>query len=60
VFVYHILHSLSLNVPQAVEALQQEGVPFQVYDRVAVEPTDKSWLDAIEWARKNDFSHFLA
>ena len=62
-FDYLILHNLSglrLNVYQAVEALQQEGVPFELYDRVAVEPTDKSWLDAIEWARKHDFSHFLA
>ena len=58
-----MLHSLSgwcLNILQAVEALQQEGVPFELYDRVAVEPTDKSWSDAIEWARKHDFSHFLA
>ena len=56
----HSLSGLCLKVPQAIEALQQEGVPFELYDRVAVEPTDKSWLDAIEWARKHDFSHFLA
>ena len=29
-------------------------------DRVAVEPTDSSWNDAIAWSRKHDFSHFLA
>jgi len=45
---------------QAVQALEAEGVPYEVFDRVAVEPTDKSWQDAILWSRKHDISHFLA
>jgi hydroxyacid-oxoacid transhydrogenase len=40
--------------------MESEGVPYELFDRVAVEPTDKSWQEAIEWARKHDFSHFLA
>ncbi|KAG8856630.1 hypothetical protein FRB91_000528 [Serendipita sp. 411] len=47
-------------VRTAVQALEAEGVPYEVFDRVAVEPTDKSWLDAIDWSRKHDFTHFLA
>jgi hydroxyacid-oxoacid transhydrogenase len=31
-----------------------------VFDRVAVEPTDKSWQEAIAWSRQHDISHFLA
>lgn len=49
-----------LKSNQAVQALEEEGVPYEIFDRVAVEPTDSSWLDAIAWARKHDFSHFLA
>lgn len=47
-------------VKAAVQAMESEGVPYELFDRVAVEPTDKSWQEAIEWARKHDFSHFLA
>lgn len=43
-----------------MQALEAEGVPYEVFDRVAVEPTDKSWEDAIAWSRNNDISHFLA
>jgi hydroxyacid-oxoacid transhydrogenase len=31
-----------------------------VFDRVVTEPTEDSWRDAIAWARKHEFSHFLA
>src|SRR5687767_13240202 len=34
-------------VQQALESLEQQGVAAVVYDRVAVEPTDRSFLDAI-------------
>jgi hydroxyacid-oxoacid transhydrogenase len=43
-----------------VESLQASGVSHEVFSDVSVEPTDLSWLKAMEWARKNDFSHFLA
>ncbi|KAF8204972.1 alcohol dehydrogenase [Pholiota molesta] len=42
-------------------ALQAEtDLPFEVYDQVVAEPTEDSWRNAIAWARKHDFSHFLA
>jgi len=44
----------------AVESLEASQVPFEVFSDVAVEPTETSWKEAIAWARKHDFSHFLA
>jgi hydroxyacid-oxoacid transhydrogenase len=42
-------------------ALEKEmDLPFEVYDQVVAEPTEGSWRDAIAWARRHDFSHFLA
>jgi len=35
-------------------------LPFEVYDQVVAEPTEESWRNAIAWARRHDFSHFLA
>lgn len=55
--------AVALNTPcvrQAVESLQASGVNYEVFSDVSVEPTDASWLKAMEWARKNNFSHFLA
>jgi hypothetical protein len=49
------------NFHQAIESLEsQTDLPFEVYDQVVAEPTEDSWRDAIAWARKHDFSHFLA
>jgi len=46
---------------QVIHSLETQGtVPYDVYDNVAVEPTEASWRDAIAWARKGDYSHFLA
>ncbi|KAL0949985.1 hypothetical protein HGRIS_009999 [Hohenbuehelia grisea] len=46
---------------KAIAALDsQEDLPFEVYDQVVAEPTEQSVRDAIGWARKHDFSHFLA
>ena len=46
---------------QAISALEAEtDLPFEVYDQVVSEPTEESWRNAIAWARKHDFSHFLA
>ncbi|KDR83744.1 hypothetical protein GALMADRAFT_236099 [Galerina marginata CBS 339.88] len=45
----------------ALAALEaQTDLPFEVYDQVVAEPTEDSWRHAIAWARKHDFSHFLA
>jgi len=46
---------------QAITALEsQMDLPFEVYDQVVAEPTEESWRNAIAWARRHDFSHFLA
>lgn len=46
---------------QALNSLQQHaGAPFEVFENVAVEPTEDSFREAIAFARKHDFSHFLA
>ncbi len=37
-----------------LESLEENGVPFTVYDRVRVEPTDESFEDAIAFARQSD------
>lgn len=51
---------LTSRLPQARESLEASGVSFEVFNKVSVEPTDASWKEAIDWARKHDFSHFLA
>ncbi len=38
-----------------VDALDANGVKWVMYDRVHVEPTEQSWLDAIEFARAHTF-----
>ena len=45
---------------QTVQGLEKAGVPFEIFDRVRVEPNEESWQDAIKFARERDFSHFLA
>ena len=42
------------------ESLEDNGVRFVLYDRVRVEPTDDSFLDAIEFARRNPFDAIVA
>ena len=43
-----------------VESLDQHGVPHEIYDRVRVEPSDESLLDAIGAARTKLFDAFVA
>ncbi|KDN46820.1 putative alcohol dehydrogenase [Tilletiaria anomala UBC 951] len=45
---------------QAIESLERAAVRYEIYDKVRVEPNDLSWYEAIDYARKEDFSHFLA
>ncbi len=47
-------------VQTALESLEQSRVPFTLYDRVRVEPSDESFLDAIEFARAREFDAFVA
>jgi hydroxyacid-oxoacid transhydrogenase len=41
-------------------SLEENGISFEVYDRVRVEPTDESFLDAIEFARRRPWDAFVA
>ncbi|KII95205.1 hypothetical protein PLICRDRAFT_96252 [Plicaturopsis crispa FD-325 SS-3] len=53
--------SKTIAVKNAIESLQaQPDLSFEVYDQAISEPTEESMRHAIAWARKHDFSHFLA
>ena len=39
---------------------RDERVPYALYDRVRVEPSDESFLDAIAFARERPFDAFVA
>jgi len=43
-----------------LESLKKEKVPYELFDRVAVEPTDVSMREAIAFAQKGDFDAFVA
>ena len=47
-------------VQTVFDSLEREDVPFALYDRVAVEPTDRSWQDAIDVARRETFDAIVA
>ena len=50
----------SLAVQTAVESCKTEGLELEQYDRVRVEPTDRSFADAIAHAVEGGFDGFLA
>jgi hydroxyacid-oxoacid transhydrogenase len=45
---------------RVVESLEAEGLGYALFDRVRVEPTDESFLDAIGCARESAFDAFVA
>ena len=47
-------------VEVALDALQAEGIDAALYDQVRVEPTDKSFQDAIRFALDGDFDGYLS
>ncbi len=47
-------------VRTVLESLEASGVAFTVFDRVRVEPTDESFLEAIDFARANHCDGFVA
>ncbi len=47
-------------VRTVLESLEASGVPFALYDRVRVEPSDESFLDAIAFAKERPFDAFVA
>ena len=42
------------------ESLERNGLAFEVYDRVRVEPTDESFRDAIAFANQSAYDAFVA
>jgi hydroxyacid-oxoacid transhydrogenase len=47
-------------VQTVLESLEASRIPHALYDRVRVEPTDESFLDAIAFARARAFDAFVA
>jgi len=47
-------------VAAVLESLQKEKVPYSLFDRVSVEPTDVSMREAISFAQQGDFDAFVA
>src|SRR5579863_8630144 len=47
-------------VQTVLDSLQSAGLSFVLYDRVRVEPTDESFLDAIAFARQSDYAAIVA
>jgi len=47
-------------VATVLESLEREKVEFSLFDRVRVEPTDESFLEAIAFAREQPFDAFVA
>jgi hydroxyacid-oxoacid transhydrogenase len=47
-------------VQTVLDSLEQHGVSFDLYSRVRVEPTDASFLDAIEFARAGAYDAYVA
>lgn len=43
-----------------IESLERSGVDYVLFDRVRVEPTDRSFLEAAEFARDGGFDGFIA
>jgi hydroxyacid-oxoacid transhydrogenase len=47
-------------VRTVLESLEQNKIPYALYDRVRVEPSDESFLDAIAFASERPFDAFVA
>ena len=54
-----VLRSLS-PVQTVLESLKANGISATLYDRVRVEPTDESFLDAIAFARQGNYDAIVA
>jgi len=50
----------SFPVQTAVDALTNNGISFDIFDKVRIEPTDVSFKSAIEVAQEGDYEGFLA
>jgi hydroxyacid-oxoacid transhydrogenase len=47
-------------VRTVLESLERSGIPYALYDRVRVEPSDESFLDAIAFANAQPFDAIVA
>jgi hydroxyacid-oxoacid transhydrogenase len=47
-------------VQRVLESLDDRRIEYSLYDRVRVEPTDASFLDAIAFAKAGDFEAYVA
>ncbi|KAG8441980.1 hypothetical protein GDO86_010961 [Hymenochirus boettgeri] len=47
-------------VKAVLNSLAKSSINFRLYDRVRVEPSDKSFKDAIEFAKKGQFDAYVA
>lgn len=47
-------------VKATIDSLTKNGVKFELYDKVRVEPTEKSLLDAADFAKSRNFDAFVA
>ncbi len=47
-------------VQTVLESLESSGIAFALFDRVRVEPTDESFLDAIAFAGRDTYDAFVA
>jgi len=47
-------------VQTVMESLEASGIPFVVYDKVRVEPSDESFADAITFAQQQPFDAIVA
>nr|XP_031548045.1 hydroxyacid-oxoacid transhydrogenase, mitochondrial isoform X3 [Vicugna pacos] len=47
-------------VKTVMDSLVKNGINFKVYDSVRVEPTDRSFMEAIEFAKKGAFDAYVA
>nr|XP_044636173.1 hydroxyacid-oxoacid transhydrogenase, mitochondrial isoform X3 [Equus asinus] len=47
-------------VQVVMDSLVKNGINFKVYDNVRVEPTDRSFMEAIEFAKKGAFDAYVA
>src|SRR5437773_4593132 len=47
-------------VRTVIDSLERSGVAYALYDRVRIEPSDESFLDAIAAAKERSFDAFVA
>lgn len=59
VFTDKVIINLS-PMKAAIDSLDASGINYQVFSDCKIEPNQESWEKAIEFARSQNFSHFLA